>query len=109
MKRMDLNTISISGNLVADALIKGINQSQSDILEVCKFRIASNHRKDTVLFVNCTIFGAYALKMVPYLTKSKKVIVTGRLEISSYKTDSQETRYSTEIIATNVILIGGKE
>ena len=105
---MDLNTISISGNLVSDAQIKGINQSQ-DILEVCKFRIASNHRKDTVLFVNCTIFGAYALKMVPYLTKGKKVIVTGRLEISSYKTESQETRYSTEIIASNVILIGGKE
>ena len=106
---MDLNTISISGNLVSDAQIKGVQQSKDDILEVCKFRIASNHRKDTVLFVNCTIFGAYALKMVPYLTKGKKVIVTGRLEISTYKNESAETRYNTEIIANNVILIGGKE
>lgn len=44
--------------------------------------------------------------LVPYLTKGKQVYVEGRLQTRSYEKDG-EKRYSTELVAEEVILLGG--
>jgi single-strand DNA-binding protein len=43
-----------------------------------------------------------------YLTKGKQVYVEGRLETRSYDKDG-EKRYVTEVVADDVILLGGRE
>jgi single-strand DNA-binding protein len=44
-----------------------------------------------------------------YLTKGKQVYIEGRLQTRSYETKSGEKRYVTEVIAQELILLGGGE
>jgi single-strand DNA-binding protein len=43
-----------------------------------------------------------------YLTKGKPVLVKGRLQTRKYEKDGQ-THYATEIVADNIILLGGAQ
>ncbi len=44
-----------------------------------------------------------------YLTKGKKVYLEGRLQTRSYDDKDGNKRYSTEVVADDVILLGGRE
>jgi single-strand DNA-binding protein len=44
-----------------------------------------------------------------YLLKGKQVYVEGRIQTRSYETKSGEKRYATEIVADELILLGGGE
>ncbi len=44
-----------------------------------------------------------------YLTKGKKVYLEGRLHTRSYDDKDGNKRYSTEVVADDVILLGGRE
>ena len=42
-----------------------------------------------------------------YLTKGRAVLVEGRLQSRSYEDRAGEKRYVTEVVAENVVLLGG--
>ena len=44
----------------------------------------------------------------PYLTKGKQVYVEGRLQTRSYEDKDGQKKYSTEVVADEVILLGGR-
>jgi single-strand DNA-binding protein len=44
-----------------------------------------------------------------YLTKGKQVYVEGRLQTRSYDDKDGQKRYVTEVVADDVILLGGRE
>ena len=44
-----------------------------------------------------------------YLTKGKKVYVEGRLQTRSYDDKDGNKKYSTEVVADDVILLGGRD
>lgn len=46
--------------------------------------------------------------LAPYLTKGKAVFVAGRLQTRKYEKNG-ETRYATEVVAEEIILLGGKD
>jgi single-strand DNA-binding protein len=46
-------------------------------------------------------------KLSDYLKKGKQVYVEGRLQTRSWETQSGEKKYATEVVAQDVILLGG--
>ena len=91
---MSINRVAISGNLTRDAELR-TTQSGMSILD---FGVAVNNRRknqqtgeweDCPNFVDCTVFGARADKLQPYLTKGSKVALDGKLRYSSWESGGQ--------------------
>ena len=91
---MSINRVAISGNLTRDAELR-TTQSGMSILD---FGVAVNDRRknqqtgeweDCPNFVDCTMFGARAEKLQPYLEKGTKVAIEGKLRYSSWESNGQ--------------------
>ena len=91
---MSINRVVISGNLTRDAELR-TTQSGMSILD---FGVAVNDRRrnqqtgeweDWPNFVDCTVFGARAEKLQPYLAKGTKVAIDGKLRYSSWESGGQ--------------------
>ena len=91
---MSINRVAISGNLTRDAELR-TTQSGMSILD---FGVAVNDRRknqhtgeweDWPNFVDCTMFGARAEKLQPYLAKGSKVALEGKLRYSSWESGGQ--------------------
>lgn len=91
---MSINRVAISGNLTRDAELR-TTQSGMSILD---FGVAVNDRRknqrtgeweDCPNFVDCTVFGARAEKLQPYLAKGSKVALEGKLRYSSWESGGQ--------------------
>lgn len=109
MAGRSVNKVILVGHLTKDAET-ALTQSQ---VSVTKFSIATNRRwKDSASgewreeadFHNIVQWRAENL--APYLTKGKQIYVEGRLQTRSYEKDGIK-RYVTEVIAEDVILLGG--
>lgn len=104
---MNLNKSFIGGNLTADPEIKTAKNGMS----VCPFTIAVNRFSKggkVTEFVNCKAFDKQADLLIRYFHKGNTILVIGRLETSSWKTDAGETRYKTEVVAEDVQFFGTK-
>ena len=99
------------GNLAADPELRMTGGGQA----ILKLRLAcnesyldkSNTRVERTEFVSITIWGKRGSALAKILTKGSSVYVEGSLRTSSYEKDG-EKRYRTEIVASNVILTGGR-
>ena len=99
---MSINQVSITGNLTREPELR----STAGGTVVLSFGIAVNDRRknqqtgeweDYPNFVDCTMFGACAEKLQPYLTKGTKVAIEGKLRYSSWERDGQR-RSKLEVI-----------
>ena len=109
---MSINRVAISGNLTRDAELR-TTQSGMFILD---FGVAVNDRRknqqtgeweDCPNFVDCTVFGARAEKLQPYLTKGTKVAIEGKLSYSSWERDGQR-RSKLEVIVDEIEFMSSK-
>jgi single-strand DNA-binding protein len=84
---------------------------------VCKFSIATSDRykdsdgnwQDRTEWTNIVTFGKTAEVVRDYATKGSKLYVEGRLQTSSWDDKSSgQKRYKTEVIASDISLLGGK-
>jgi len=66
----------------------------------------SNARKERTEWHRVTIWGKRGEGLAKILHKGDRLFVEGRIQTSSYDKDG-EKRYSTEVVATNVLLCGG--
>lgn len=106
-----LNRCMLLGNLGADPELRATPGGQS----VLKLRLAttesyldkSNTRQERTEWHRITIWGKRGEALAKILGKGDRIFVEGRIQTSTYEKDG-EKRYSTEIVATNVILSGGK-
>ncbi len=64
--------------------------------------------KPTADFVRIVAWGKTAELCADYLSKGKQVAVNGSINTGSYKTQSGETRYTTDVVASRVEFIGSK-
>lgn len=106
-----LNRVMLLGNLGADPELR-FGQGAGDV--VLKIRMActeswfdksANERKERTEWVNVVLFGKRAEALQKILAKGSTIFVEGRLQTSSYEKNG-EKRYSTDVVATNVILAG---
>lgn len=102
---MQFNQVTLVGNLTRDPETKTLQSGTA----VCKFRIASNHtytsngeKKEEALFVDVEAWGNQADACGRLLSKGRQVLVSGRLKIEEYETQSGERRQAIVIVATTV-------
>ncbi len=109
--RMDLNRVTLIGNLTKDPLKKALTTGQS----VSQFSIATNYawqdaktktRKENVEFHDVVAWGKLADIISQYVKKGSKVYVEGRLRNRTWKGKDGKNRRQTEIVADNLIMLG---
>jgi single-strand DNA-binding protein len=100
-----MNTVNLIGNLTRDPELRQTASGTS----VCSMRLAFNTRSnqggewaDKANYIDITVWGRQADLVAEYLTKGKKVGVTGRLEWREWETKDGSKRQSHEIVATDV-------
>ncbi len=104
-----LNRVMLLGNLGADPELRAIAGGQA----VLKLRLATNEtyldrnnvRQERTEWHRVTVWGRRAEGLGKILQKGDSLFVEGRLQTSSYEKNG-EKRYSTEVIATNIVLAG---
>jgi single-strand DNA-binding protein len=97
-----MNSVILIGRLTKDPELRYIPQSET---AVSNFNLAVDRimaREKTADFFRIVAFGKTAELCDRYLKKGRLVGIQGRIQTGSYKTQSGETRYTTEIVAERV-------
>jgi single-strand DNA-binding protein len=104
-----LNRVMLLGNLGADPDLKVTPGGQA----VLKLRLATNEtyldrnnvRQERTEWHRVTVWGRRAEALGKILQKGDSLFIEGRLQTSSYEKNG-EKRYSTEVVANNIVLPG---
>ena len=97
-----MNNVSLIGNLTRDPEIRWAND-----LAIARFSIAINRGKDKngndkgADYPNIVVFGKQAENCEKYLSKGKKVGITGHIKTGSYEKDGRKV-YTTDVIADRI-------
>lgn len=111
MASRSVNKVILLGNLGRDAETKFTPAGTS----VTKFSVATTRRwkdqqandwKEETNWTNVVLWKQE--KLATYLTKGKQVYVEGRLHTRSYDDKDGKKVYTTEVVADDVILLGGR-
>lgn len=108
---MNLNKAMIIGNLTRDPEIRNTPSGQS----VASFSVATSYtwndqsgqKQEKVEFHNVVAWRRLAEIIGQYLRKGSKVYIEGRLQTRDWVGQDGVKRYRTEIIAENMIMLGG--
>jgi single-strand DNA-binding protein len=104
----DLNRCEFIGRLGKDPEVR----YSPDGSAVCNFSLAvgwKTKEKEGVEWVRIVAFGKLAEICGEYLTKGKQVYVSGRMTTRKWTDkDSGQDRYSTEVVADQMQMLGGK-
>lgn len=105
-----LNRAMILGRLGKEPQIKYTANGNA----VCNLSVATSkvwndngEKKEKTQWHNIVVWGKSAENCNLYLSKGREVYVEGTIETRSYEDNEGKTRYTTEIIASSVIFIGG--
>jgi single-strand DNA-binding protein len=104
-----LNRVMLFGNLGADPELRVTPGGQA----ILKLRLATNEsyldrnnvRQERTEWHRVTVWGRRAEALGKILTKGDSILIEGRLQTSSYEKNG-EKRYSTEVVANNIVLAG---
>jgi single-strand DNA-binding protein len=111
MASRSVNKVILIGHLGRDAET-AYTASQT---AVTKFSVATNRRwkdqqtgewKEETNWTNVVLWRGE--HVAPYLTKGKQVFVEGRLQTRSYDDKDGKKVWTTEVVAEDVILLGGR-
>ena len=97
-----MNNVVLIGRLTRDPEIKYIPQSET---AVANFTLAVDRpmaKEKTADFIRVVAFGKTAELCERFLVKGRLVGIQGRIQTGSYKTQSGETRYTTDVYADRV-------
>ena len=109
---MDLNKVMIIGNVTRDPETRTTPQGTN----VTSFSIATNmvwtdkngNKQEKVEFHNIVAWRKLGEICAQYLKKGSKIYLEGRLETRSWDDPNGVKKYRTEIVADNMIMLGGK-
>ena len=108
-----LNKTMLIGNLGADVETRSTKAQ----VAVATFRIATTERwkdsqgnpQESTEWHRIVAFGRLAEICSEYLTKGSRVYVEGRLQTRKWQDEKGTTRFTTEIIAREMKMLGGGE
>jgi single-strand DNA-binding protein len=112
MASRSVNKVILIGHLGKDAETKFTPGGQAR----STFTLATNRRwkdqqsgewKEETEWHNIVLWRAENL--ANYLTKGKQIYVEGRLQTRSYEDKDNQKRYFTEVVAEDVVLLGGRD
>jgi single-strand DNA-binding protein len=108
---MNLNKVSLIGNLTKDPISKKISSGQT----VTYFGLATNYawkdiktkeRKEKVDFHNIIAWGRLGEIVTTYLKKGDKVYIEGRLQNRKWDDEKGLKHSKSEVVAQNLIMLG---
>ncbi|MEM7678191.1 MAG: single-stranded DNA-binding protein [Myxococcota bacterium] len=105
-----LNRVTLIGHLGADPELRYTNTDTA----VVNMRVATSEhwndaqgqRQERTEWHRIVVWGKTAESCGQYLRKGRSVCVEGRLQTREWTDQNQQTRYTTEIVATNVTFLG---
>ncbi len=106
-----VNKVTLLGNLGADPETKKTASGQSITL----FNLATSNawtnregqRQEHTEWHRIVVWGKLAETCAEYLSKGRKVYIEGRLQTRSWEDEKGQKRYTTEIVANQVLFLGG--
>lgn len=106
-----VNKVIIVGNLGANPELKYLPSGQA----VCEMRLATSEsfndkqgqRQERTEWHRVVCWGKTAENAAKYLEKGRQVYVEGRLQTRSWDDKDGNKRYTTEVVAQNVVFLGG--
>ena len=106
-----LNKVQLIGNLGADPEIRYLPSGDA----VCNIKIATSSKKksgseyvDETEWHRVVFFGKLAEISGQYLKKGGQVYVEGRIRTNKWQDKEGNDRYTTEIVANEMQMLGGK-
>jgi single-strand DNA-binding protein len=111
MASRSVNKVILLGHLGRDAETKftpsGVSLTRFSVATSRRWKDQqSNEWKEETEWHNVALWRSENLAQ--YLTKGKQVYVEGRLQTRSYEDKDGQKRYSTEVVADDVLLLGGR-
>lgn len=102
---MDINSVNITARATKDTELKTTTSGTS----ITTISVAVNGMKDEVSYFDVVCFGKTAEIAAQYVGKGKQIAVQGRLRQRKWQDKDGNNRYSVEIVANQVKLLGGNE
>lgn len=107
-----LNKVQLIGRLGKDPELKYTNSGAA----VCSFSLAtsetwkdkSGEKQEKTEWHNLVLWGKLAEICGEYLKKGSLAYFEGRLQTRKWKDKEGNDRYTTEIVADNMVMLGGK-
>jgi len=107
-----LNKAMIIGNLTQDPELRQTTSGQA----VCSFSVATNRtwkdqsgeKQEQAEFHNVVAWAKLAEIITQYVKKGNRIFVEGRLQTRSWEGQDGVKRYRTEIVAENMVMLGGR-
>lgn len=100
-----MNKVILIGNLTRDPEIKATKSGKV----VCEFTIAVNDRQGNAQYFRVSVWEKRGESCQKYLSKGKKVYVSGPVSARAYQSNSGETRVSVEVTADEVEFLSGRD
>lgn len=106
-----LNRVTLIGNLGRDAELRytqgGDAVSTINIATTQTWKDKGGNKKERTEWHRVVIWGKVAEALSEYLVKGKQVAVEGQLQTRKWTDKDGTERYTTEIRASNIVLLGG--
>lgn len=115
-----MNNVTLIGRLVKDPELRYLQSGDSNA--VCRFTLAVDKQlsrdkkaemesrgQSTADFINIVVWGKMGETVSKFTQKGKRVAVQGRIQTGSYKAQDGSTRYTTDVVASNVEFIDWKD
>lgn len=102
-----INKVILVGNVGKDPDIRYLASGDS----VASFSLATTYRGkngDVTEWHNCSAFGKTAEVIGKYVRRGSQLYVEGRLQTRKYQAKDGTDRYTTEIIVSQMQMLGGK-
>ena len=107
------NKVQLIGNLGNNPEVVNLDSGK----KLAKFSLATNEnytnaqgeRITNTEWHNLIAWGKTADIIEKHLTKGKEIAIEGKLTSRSYETKEGEKRYVTEVVVSDLVLLGGKE
>ena len=91
-----MNVVILMGRMVRDPELKYTSGGKA----FANFTLAVQKTKDEAEFIDCTVWEKTAETIAEYFRKGRKILVQGRLNVSSYEQNG-EKRKSTKVVVNS--------
>jgi single-strand DNA-binding protein len=112
MAENGLNSCTLIGRLGKDPDLRFTQNNQAALnfsiaITESWFDAQSKERKERTEWMNIVVWGKRAEGLNKVLFKGSRICVQGRLQTRSWEDKQGNKRYTTEVVANDVILLGG--
>lgn len=104
---MGYNKVQLVGRITHNLDLNNAKVQEED-RQYSRFSLAVNGFNDRVDFIDCIVWGDRAVNLVKYSGMGSKILVEGRINISTYQNEEGENRKSFTVVADNILYLDNK-